>query len=109
MGIGIEDLRFTIYEGAGTHCRRNSEKRLPRGSVGAIPARAVSPHPDPLPPAFAARQSAAPARRRQGEGTARIAQWKADGSGLFYAHMALPHSRFSSFRVLESATCAGVL
>ncbi len=32
--------------------------------------RAVSPHPDPLP---------------QGEGTAQIAQWKADGSGLFSA------------------------
>ncbi len=32
--------------------------------------RAVSPHPDPLP---------------QGEGTTRIAQWKADGSGLFSA------------------------
>src|SRR6266498_1221147 len=32
--------------------------------------RAVSPHPDPLP---------------QGKGTARIAQWKADGSGMFSA------------------------
>jgi len=28
--------------------------------------------PDPLPPAFAARQSAASARRRQGEGTAGV-------------------------------------
>src|SRR5206468_3413999 len=37
-----------------------------RGMVG----RVVSPHPGPLP---------------QGEGAARIAQWKADGSGLFSA------------------------
>jgi hypothetical protein len=55
------------------------------GLIRGTGVRAVSPHLDPLPSAFAARQSAAPARRRQGEGTARIAQWKAGGSGLFSA------------------------
>src|SRR2546422_10400340 len=47
--------------------------------------RAVSPHPDPLPSAFAARQSAAPARRRLGEGTARTAQRNAASFGLYSA------------------------
>src|SRR5207249_2173003 len=40
----------------------------PSSTVPGMVSRAVSPHPDPLP---------------QGEGTARIAQWKSDGSGLF--------------------------
>src|SRR5437867_948740 len=103
MDIGIEDLRFTIYEGAGTHFRRNSEKCLPRGSVGAIPARGVSPHPDPLPKVGG-----------RGEGKETTAPDRADvlplASGQCpHGYMALHHSRFSSFRVLESATCAGVL
>src|SRR5207249_10769996 len=44
--------------------------------------RAVPPHPDPLPSAFAARQSAAPARRRQGDGQ-RAPRSEAERSGLY--------------------------
>src|SRR5213593_870741 len=40
------------------------------GPIRRMVVRAVSLHPDPLP---------------QGEGTARSAQWRADGSGLFSA------------------------
>src|SRR5437870_8943612 len=68
-------------------CHYRLKSRLQESNVEHIPAggpaefdisgskpirgmvvRAVSPHPDPLP---------------QGEGTASIAQWKADRSGLF--------------------------
>src|SRR6266516_260116 len=53
---------------------REQSRRLTEESLGyasrCVCDRVFPPHPDPLPPAFAARQSAAPARRRQGEGRA---------------------------------------
>src|SRR6266496_2339470 len=52
--------------------------------------RVFPPHPDPLPSAFAARQSAAPARRRQGEGTA--------GGGWFFSRWLLRKLRHRSDR-----------
>src|SRR3989442_3159142 len=68
--LGIRHSRLVIViEGERRLCRkarpvRRSGNAPTRGMIGS----AVSPHPDPLP---------------QGEGAARIAQWKAGGSGFF--------------------------